>query len=136
MLQVAFGPVARELVVYRHWPLTCATQGEVPADWLPPNAQSFNRCNQPKLLILLLQSFPPGVQGHACSRHRDTGQRLCAGTSKHSCCQSCLRGALLGRISSRTVLSCSHSFTRLLISRQKKQHVNVCVWVLLSLYVH
>lgn len=43
-LQVAFGPVARELVVYRHKSPKCSFHGEPPADWVPPKAGAFDRC--------------------------------------------------------------------------------------------
>jgi hypothetical protein len=44
-LQVAFGPVARELVVYRHKAPNCSFHGEPPAGWAPPNTGSFDRCS-------------------------------------------------------------------------------------------
>ena len=43
-LQVAFGPVARELVLYRHRAPECSFHGDLPADWTPPNAATFCRC--------------------------------------------------------------------------------------------
>ena len=42
-LQVAFGPVARELVLYRHKAPECSFYGELPADWTPPSAATFSR---------------------------------------------------------------------------------------------
>lgn len=42
-LQVAFGPVARELVLYRYRAPECSFYGELPADWTPPDAATFCR---------------------------------------------------------------------------------------------
>ena len=43
LLQVAFGPVARELVLYRHRAPECSFHGELPVEWTPPNAAAFYR---------------------------------------------------------------------------------------------
>ena len=58
-LQVAFGPVARELVVYRHKSPNCSFHGEPPADWVPPKAGAFDRCC---LLCFLHQLHSGSIQ--------------------------------------------------------------------------
>lgn len=55
-LQVAFGPVARELVLYRHRAPECGFYGELPADWTPPTAATFCRSDTAHHTFLLARA--------------------------------------------------------------------------------